>query len=132
MLNLITYVSVKTTFKVEKILKGSLDSISSPSRSCEHLNFLFSFFFGQTLLSIVNKLCWTKSLLTMPSNVLSLCLKPIIWIFTKGEGEGIKSRLPFKILPNFNDDLEVVYFIVLVISFYVQKNEYFFCSNHSL
>ena len=74
-----------------------------------------------------------KGLLTMPSNVLSLCLKPIIWIFTKGEGEGINSRLPFKIFSNFNDDLEVVYFIVLVISFYVQKNEYFFfCSNHSL
>ena len=30
--------------KVEKILKGSLDSIPSPSRSCEHLIFLFSFF----------------------------------------------------------------------------------------
>ena len=31
-------------YKVEKILKGSLDSILSPSRSCEHLNFWFSFF----------------------------------------------------------------------------------------
>ena len=37
----------------------------------------------------------------MPSNVLPLHLKqtlpPIIWIFTKGEGDGIESRLPFKI-----------------------------------
>ena len=33
-----------TAYKVEKILKGSLDLISSPSRSHEHLNFLFLFF----------------------------------------------------------------------------------------
>ena len=37
----------------------------------------------------------------MPSNILPLHLKqtfqPIIWIFTEGEGDGIKSRLPFKI-----------------------------------
>ena len=37
----------------------------------------------------------------MPSNVLLLHLKqtflPIIWIFTEGEGDGIESRLPFKI-----------------------------------
>ena len=49
--------------------------------------------------------CWFlfvfKSLLTTPSNVLPLHLKqtflPIILIFTEGEGDGIKSRLPFKI-----------------------------------
>ena len=37
----------------------------------------------------------------MSSNVLPLHLKqtflPIIWIFTEGEGDGIKSRLLFKI-----------------------------------
>ena len=42
-----------------------------------------------------------KILLTMPSNVLPLHLKrtfpSMIWIFTEGEGDGIKSRLPFKI-----------------------------------
>ena len=42
-----------------------------------------------------------KSLLTMPSNVLPLHLNqtfpPIIWVFTEGEGDGMKSRLPFKI-----------------------------------
>ena len=37
--------------KVERILKGSLDLIPSPSRSCAHLNVLFS------LLDIVKKLC---------------------------------------------------------------------------
>ena len=40
-----------------------------------------------------------KSLLTMPNNILPLHLKQtfqlIIWIFI--EGEGIESRLPFKI-----------------------------------
>ena len=59
--------------KVEKILKGSLESIPSPSPSvkiqimsgkvclrCE----------GKTLLGIVNKFLKTKSLLTSPSNVL--------------------------------------------------------------
>ena len=48
---------------------------------------------------VVNKLLITKSLLTMPTNVLPLCLKqtfpPIIWIFT--EGDEMESRLPFKI-----------------------------------
>ena len=42
-----------------------------------------------------------KSLLPMPSNVLPLHLKqtfpPKIWIFIEGEGDGIKSRLSFKI-----------------------------------
>ena len=49
----------------------------------------------------MNKLFVFKSLLTMPSNVLPLRFKqtlpPIIWIFTEGEGDEIKSRLPFKI-----------------------------------
>ena len=52
------------------------------------------------MLGDVNKLFVFKSLLTTPSNVLPLHLKqtfpPIIWIFTEGEGDGIKSRLPFK------------------------------------
>ena len=36
--------STEPDSKVEKILKGSLDSVQSPSRSREHLNFLFLFF----------------------------------------------------------------------------------------
>ena len=91
-------------FKVEKILKGSLDSILSPSPSvkiqimgkktslrCK----------GETLLGVVNKLLKTKSLLSLSSNVLPYYRKetftPIIWIFTEGEGDRIESRLPFKI-----------------------------------
>ena len=57
------------------------------------------------MLGDVNKLFVFKSLLTMPSNVLPLHLKktflPIIWIFT--EGEGIESRLPFKIFSNLRE-----------------------------
>ena len=56
---------------------------------------------GKTMLDVFNKLLNTKSLLTMPSNVLPLRLKqtfpPKIWICTEGEGDEIESRLPFKI-----------------------------------
>ena len=55
--------------------------------------------------------------MTMSSNVLPLQLKetfpPKIWIFTKSEGDGIKSRLPFKIFSTLkpwikkSDDLKV-------------------------
>jgi ABC-type uncharacterized transport system permease subunit len=64
--------------KVEKILKGSLDSILSPPPSvkiqivggkiCLRCKI-------ETLLGVVNKLLKTKSLLTTPSNVLPFCLK---------------------------------------------------------
>ena len=64
--------------KVEKILKGSLNLIPSPSPSvkiqimggkvCLRCK-------GKTLLGIVNKLLKTKSLLTSPSNVLPYYLK---------------------------------------------------------
>ena len=88
--------------KVEKILKGSLDSIPPPSLSvkiqimggkvCVRCK-------GKTLQGIVNKLLKTKNLLTMPGNVLPVHLKqtfpPIILILTESEGGGIESRLPF-------------------------------------
>ena len=63
--------------KVEKILKGSLDSIQSPSpftiqimggKVCLRCK-------GKTLLGVVIKLLKTKSLLTSPSNVLPNYLK---------------------------------------------------------
>ena len=56
------------TFKIENTLKGSLDSITSPSPlslRCE----------GKTLLEVVNKLLKIKSFLTSPSNVLPYYLK---------------------------------------------------------
>ena len=60
----------------------------------------------------VNKLFVFKSLLTTPSNVLPLHLKqtfpPIIWIFTEGEGDGIKSRLPFKIFSTLTRQDKVI------------------------
>ena len=67
-----------TRDKVEKILKGSLDSIPSPSPSVKikilggKVCFRFK---GKTLLGIVNKLLITKSLLTSSSNVLPYYLK---------------------------------------------------------
>ena len=72
------FLGCRTLIQVEKILKGSLDSILSPSPSmktqimgrkiCLRCK-------GETLLGVVNKLLKTKSLLTTPSNVLPLCLK---------------------------------------------------------
>ena len=45
--------------KVEKILKGSQDSISSPSRSPKHLNFLFLFFSAK-------QVCWQRPAMFCP------------------------------------------------------------------
>ena len=72
-LKLDTLASIKHFFvKVENILKGSLDSIPSPSPSmkiqimswkvCLRCN-------GKTLLGILNKLLKTKKLFTPPSNM---------------------------------------------------------------
>ena len=64
--------------KVEKILKGSLDLIPSPSPSVKIQSIgekVCLRFKGKTLLGIVNKLLKTKSLLTSPSNVLPYSLK---------------------------------------------------------
>ena len=85
---------LRLQFKGEKILKGSKDSISSPSRSHEHLNFCF-YFFRQNIAGCYQQTFCPKGLLTAPNNVLPLHPKPtfppIIWIFT--EGDGIESRL---------------------------------------
>ena len=65
--------SLVKTIKVEKILTGSLDSIPSPSPSVKIQIMggkVCLRFKGKTLLSIVNKLLKTKSLLTSPNNVL--------------------------------------------------------------
>jgi hypothetical protein len=59
--------------KVEKILKGSLDSIPSPLPTVKIQIIgrkVCSWCKGKTLLGIVNKLLKTKNLLTSPSNVL--------------------------------------------------------------
>ena len=90
MLILISWNITNLLYKVEKILKGSLDSISSPSPSVKLQIMGWKVCFrckGKTLLGIVNKLLVTKSLLTTPSNVLPLHLKqtfpPTIWILTE-------------------------------------------------
>ena len=61
-------------FKVEKILKGSLDLIPSPSPSVKiqiMAGKVCLRWKGKTLMGIVTKLLKRKSLLTSPSNVLS-------------------------------------------------------------
>ena len=66
------------SFKVENILKGSLDSIPSPSLSVKIQIMCGKVCLGckgKTLLGVVNKLLKTKSLLTSPSNVLPYYLK---------------------------------------------------------
>jgi len=45
--------------KVEKILKGSPDSIPLPSRSFEHLNFLFLFLW-QNIAGYCQQTFWSK------------------------------------------------------------------------
>ena len=72
------------------------------------------------------------SLSTMPSNVLPLHLKqsflPIIWTFTEGEGDRIKSRLPFKILSvYFNTDVNEKFVRLRTIDLGLKLNE---CSLH--
>ena len=61
--------------KVEKILKGSLDSIPSPSVKIQIMGGKVCLRCkGKTLLGDVNKLFVFETLLTMPSNVLPLYL----------------------------------------------------------
>ena len=55
--------------RVEQILKGSLDSIPSPSEKIQIMGGCLRCK-GKTLLVVVNKVWKTKSLLTSPSNVL--------------------------------------------------------------
>ena len=94
----------KLCVRVEKILKGSLDLIPSPSRNPEHLIFLAK-------LCVVNKICTKLFVLTTPSNFLTLNLKPtfrpVIWIFTEDEGDGIESRLSSKIFFHFNTEKSI-------------------------
>ena len=63
-------------FKVEKILKGSLVLIPSPSVKVQIMGRKVCLRCkGKTLLDVVNKLLKKKSLLTSPSNVLPYYLK---------------------------------------------------------
>ena len=97
---------VEIFFKVEYVLKGSQDSIPSPSPSVKRRIMdrkVCSRCKNKTLLGVVNKLLNIKSLFTIPGKVLPLHLKQtflhIIWIFTEGEGDGIKTMLPLKMVP---------------------------------
>ena len=72
-------------------------------------------------IQIIAELFVTKSLFTTPINVLPLHLKqtfpPTILIFTKGEVDGIKSSLSFKIFSTLPD------------SFLMKANKMHSCKN---
>ena len=89
--------------KVETILKDSLDSIPSLSPSvkikiiCRNVCLKCK---GKTLLGDVHKLFVFKNFVYNVQHCFAFTLKQTfphrIWIFIEGEGDGIKSRLPFK------------------------------------
>ena len=62
-------------YKVEKILKGSLDSIPSPLPSVKIQIIGGKVCLNKTLLGVVNKLLKTKTLLTSPNKVLPYYIK---------------------------------------------------------
>ena len=74
--NFILVCSGLSMYKVEYFLKGSLDSILSPSVKIQIMGRKVCLKCkGKILLSVVNKLLKTKSLFTSPNNVLPLYLK---------------------------------------------------------
>ena len=71
---LLYHIIVRAT--VENILKGSLDSIPSPSVKIQIMDEKVTLICkGKMLQGVVSKLLKTKSLLTSPSNVLPYHLK---------------------------------------------------------
>ena len=67
---------LKIGFKVEKILKGSLDSIDSPSVKFQIMGGKVCFRWKvKTLLDVINTLLKTKTSLTLFKNVLPYFLK---------------------------------------------------------
>ena len=103
--------------KVEKILKGSLDSILSPSVKIQIIGGKVCLRCkGKILLGVVNKL-----LKTTPSNVLLFHFKqtflPIIWIFT--EGDRIGSRLPFNIFSTLYTLVSLIEIVAAWLIFWV-------------
>ena len=77
--------------KVEKILKGSLDSIPSPSVKIQIMGGKVCLRRkGKTLMGIVNNLFVDNTRQCFSFTPFP----PIIWILNEGEGDGIKSRLP--------------------------------------
>ena len=75
--------------KVEKILKGSLDSIPSPSRSREHLNFFIIFFLPNIAGRCQQTFCPNMFCLYTSNQLLVF----EFWILS----DGIESRLSSKI-----------------------------------
>ena len=77
--------------KVEKILKGILDSISSPSVKIQIMG-------GK---GEKTKHCWNKLL---NKYALKQTFLSKIWIVIEGEGDEIEFMLPFKIFSTIHTD----------------------------
>jgi hypothetical protein len=75
--------------KVENILKSSLNSIPTPSPSVN-----FKLREGKFVWGVCSKVCWQSPAIFC---LITSTFPPIIWIFTKGGGDGNKSRLSFYI-----------------------------------
>ena len=92
------------TYKVEKILKGSLDSIPSPTPSVRIQIMSGKVFLrckGKTLL-ICQQTFYFQKFIDLTQQCFDLLPQvnfppPIIWIFTEGKGDGIESRLSSKV-----------------------------------
>ena len=81
-------------FKVEKILKSSLDLIPSPVKIQIMGGKVYLIGKGKTLLGIVNKpFCIQKFVDNTQQCFAFTPFPPTISIFSEGEGDGIKSRL---------------------------------------
>ena len=96
-------------FSFAQLLFYCLCSLISITSFLQESELTDKFFFYESKKYIGKMIAWICShhlhlpisLLTIPSNVLPLHLKqifpPMIWIFAEVEGDGIESRLPFKI-----------------------------------
>ena len=109
--------------KVEKILKGSMDSIPSPSPSVKIQIMGGKVYLrckGKTLLGIVKNFLFSKVFWQHPAmfylHASSKISLPIIWIFTEGEGDGIESMLLFKIFSTLMSKQSGRFFQIFVAS----------------
>ena len=100
--NVHTHSVLQALLLSRKILKCSLDLISSPSVKIQSICVKFYLeVIRQNIAGWYQQTFFFKSLLATPSNVLPFHLKQtflsMIWIFTEGEGDGIKPGVFSKI-----------------------------------
>ena len=109
----ILYILIKEIFKKVSWIRS------------HHLQWEFKLFARKFTWGNKAKHCWVMSTNFLFSKVCWQCpamfnlytsSTPMIWIFTEDEGDGIKSRLPFKIFSTLNDISCISKFIYLLSS----------------